>query len=62
MKSIIALTAIAFLGALALVGCDQNSPASSTAATATNSSMSGATSGSANLPATNSPPDMHTNN
>jgi len=62
MKSIITLTAITILSALALVGCDQKSSDSPTVAPATNSNMSDASSGNTNLPATNSLPDVHTNN
>jgi hypothetical protein len=54
MKSILTLSAITILAALALVGCNQNTPSSSTDASATNSNMNGAS-------GTNSLPDMNTN-
>jgi hypothetical protein len=64
MKSMITLSAITVVAAFALVGCNQNNPGSSTDTSATNSSMSGASStigGTTNTPATNSLPDMNTN-
>jgi hypothetical protein len=64
MKSIIPLLAIPVLAALALVGCNQNSPSNSTGTQSTNSSMSnanGITGETTNMPATNSLPDMNTN-
>jgi hypothetical protein len=51
MKSIIPLLAIPVLAALALVGCNQNSPSNSTDAQSTNSSSSD----------TNSVPSLNTN-
>jgi hypothetical protein len=64
MKSIITFSAITALATLALVGCNQGTPGSSTDTSATNSSMSGASGtigGSTNIPTTNSLPDMNTN-
>ena len=64
MKSIIPLSAITVLAALALVGCNQNTPSSSTDTQTTNSSASDASSpagGATNLPAVNRVPDMNTN-
>ena len=61
MKSIIPLSAITVLAALALVGCNQNPPTSSTNTPATNSINDGAGNINTNLPATNSLPDLHTN-
>jgi len=71
MKSIIPLLAIPVLAAFVLVGCNQNTPGSSTDTQSTNSSMSGAASAadtssntadaSINAPATNSLPDVNTN-
>jgi hypothetical protein len=64
MKSIIKLSAITVLAALALVGCNQNSPSTSTDSQSTNASASDAGStmgGVTNTPATNSLPDMATN-
>ena len=52
MKSIITLSAITILAALALVGCNQNPASGSGDASATNSSASSGT---------NSMPDMGTN-
>jgi hypothetical protein len=52
MKSIVPLLAIPVLAALALVGCNQNTPS--------NSGMSDAGS-ITNMPATNSLPDINTN-
>ena len=58
MKSIIALSAITALTALALVGCNQNNstetPSSNSRMSDTNSMMRGTT----NMPATNSMPNM----
>jgi hypothetical protein len=64
MKSIIPLLAITVLAALALVGCNQNSPSNSTDMQSTNSGTSdtnGMISGTTNMPATNSLPAMNTN-
>ena len=64
MKSIIQLLAIPVMAALALVGCNQNSPSNSTDAQSTNSSMSvanGTIGGITNVPATNSLPNINTN-
>jgi hypothetical protein len=64
MKSNITLSAITFLAAFALVGCNQNTPNGSTDTSATNSSMgstAGTIVGTTNMPATNSLPDMNTN-
>jgi hypothetical protein len=58
MKSIITLSAVTLLAALALAGCSQNTPGSSTDTPATNSSMNGA---SGTGGATNSLPNMNTN-
>jgi hypothetical protein len=58
MKSIIALSAITALTALALVGCNQSN---STETPSSNSRMSDANSmmgGTTNMPATNSMPNM----
>jgi len=60
MKSIITLSAITGLAALALVGCNQSNPSSSTDASATNSIVSGA-GGPTNAPAVNNVPDLNTN-
>jgi hypothetical protein len=58
MKSIIALSAITALTALALVGCNQSTstetPSSNSRMSDTNSMMRGTT----NMPATNSMPNM----
>jgi ABC-type oligopeptide transport system substrate-binding subunit len=51
MKSIISLSAITVLAALALVGCNQNSPSNSTKTPSPNSSMNHA----------NNMPNMNTN-
>jgi hypothetical protein len=59
MKSIIPLSVITVLATLALVGCNQSTPASSTD-TATNAIVD-ATAMDTNLPATNSLPDVSTN-
>jgi hypothetical protein len=71
MKSIIPLLVIPVLAAFVLVGCNQNSPSSSTDTQSTNSSMSSvpsaadvstnAADASINAPATNSLPDVKTN-
>ena len=64
MKSIITLTAITMLAAFALAGCNQTTPGGSTDTPATNSSLNGAggsNAATANMPATNSLPDMNTN-
>ena len=64
MKSIIPLLVIPVLAAFALVGCNQNTPVSSTDTQSTNSSMSGAvtaTDASTNASATNSLPTVDTN-
>jgi hypothetical protein len=64
MKSINPLLAIPVLAVLALVGCNQNTPSSSTDTSSTNSSMgdaSGTTGGTTNLSAINSVPDINTN-
>jgi hypothetical protein len=58
-ETTITLSAITILAALALVGCNQSSPSSSTDASATNSSMNGASGTS--MPSINSLPDMNTN-
>jgi len=62
MKSIISLSAITVLAALALVGCNQNSPSNSTSAQSSNSRMNdanGMMGGSTNMLATNSMPNMN---
>jgi hypothetical protein len=75
MKSIISLSAITVLAALALVGCNQNSPSNSTETPSPNSSMShdngmmGGTTNmmptnnmpNRNMSATNNMPDINTN-
>lgn len=64
MKSIIPLSAITVLAALALVGCNQNSPSNSTETPTPNSSMShdnGMMNGTTNIMPTNNMPDMNTN-
>jgi hypothetical protein len=64
MKSKIPLLTISVLAALALVGCNQNTPSSSTGTQATNSSVGDTNSlpdVSTNMPATNSLPDVNTN-
>lgn len=61
MKPIIPLSAITILAALALVGCNQNSPSNSTETPSPNSSMShtnGMMGGTTNMQATNSMPNM----
>ena len=63
MKSIIPLSAITVLAALALVGCNQNSPSNSTETPSPNSSMNhdnGMMSGTNMMP-TNNMPNMNTN-
>jgi hypothetical protein len=62
MKSIITLTAVTILAALAATGCNQNTAGNSTDASATNSNMTGGSGISGtNMPSTNSLPDMNTN-
>ena len=64
MKPIIPVSAITFLAALALVGCNQNSPGNSTETPSPNSSMShdnGMMHGTTNMMATNNMPQMNTN-
>jgi uncharacterized lipoprotein NlpE involved in copper resistance len=61
MKSIMTLSAITVLAALALVGCNQNTSSSSTDTSATNSSVGGAGNANTNMPPTNSLPEVHTN-
>jgi len=64
MKSIITLSAITILAALALTGCNQSTPGNATDAPATNSSTSsdsGASSAVTNPPAISSVPDLNTN-
>jgi len=56
MKSIISLSAITMMAAVAMVGCAKNSSSNSTDVPVTNSSMSDASS-----PVTNRLPDMNTN-
>jgi hypothetical protein len=61
MKSIIPLSAITILAALALVGCNQSSPSSSTETPASNSRMSdanGKMGGASNMAGTNSMANM----
>jgi hypothetical protein len=64
MKSILSLSAMTVLAALALVGCNQNSPSNSTVTPSPNSSTNG-TSGmmdrSTNMPATNTSPHRDAN-
>jgi len=58
MKSIIPLLAITVLAAFALVGCNQNSPTSSTTPPTTNTSDAyGTSAGVTNMLATNGLPD-----
>jgi len=69
MKSIIPLSAITVLAALALVGCNQNSPSNSTETPSPNSSMNhdngmmnhdnGMMGGSTNMMATNNMPNVN---
>ena len=64
MKRIIPLSAITFLAALALVGCNQNSPSNSTGTPSSNSSMShdnGMMGGTTNMMPNNNMPNMNTN-
>jgi hypothetical protein len=64
MKSIIPRLAIPVLAALALEGCNPNSPSTSTDAQSTNSSVSygnGKIGGSTNMPATNTSPHRDVN-
>jgi len=64
MKSIIPLSVITTLAALALVGCNQSTPVSSTdtAAAVTNTpATNGLPDLSTNMPATNSLPNLDTN-
>jgi hypothetical protein len=65
MKSIIPLSAITGLAALALVGCNQNSPNNSTETPTPNSSMNhdngGMMDGTTNMVSTTNMPDMNTN-
>jgi hypothetical protein len=63
-KSTLTLSAITILAAFALMGCNQNTPTSSTDTVATNASTSGANGtvgGTTNMPSTNSLADMNTN-
>ncbi len=62
MKPIIRLAAIAVLAALALVGCNQNSPGNSTETPSTNSSMNHEQDmmhGTTNMMVTNDMPNMN---
>ena len=62
MKSIIKLSAITVLAALALVGCNQNTPSNSTDAQSTNTpAVNSVPEMNTNAPATNSLSDMTTN-
>jgi hypothetical protein len=64
MKSTIPLLTISVLAALALVGCNQNTPSNSTENQSTNSIVNDTNSMpdvSTNMPGTNSLPDMNTN-
>ena len=62
MKSILTLSAITGLAALALVGCNQSSTDSSTTAPATNApAVNNVPDVNTNLPATNSVPNVNTN-
>jgi hypothetical protein len=64
MKLILSLSAITVLAALALVGCNQNSPSNSTETTSANSSTNqanGMLDGSTNMPATNTSPHKDAN-
>jgi len=61
MKSIIPLSVITTLAALALLGCNQSSPTNSTETPSSNSRMNdanGMMGGTTNMPATNSMPNM----
>ena len=62
MKSIIPLSAITALAALALVSCDQSGPSNSTETSSSNSRMSetnGMMGGTTNMSGTNSMPNMN---
>jgi len=62
MKSIIPLSVITTLAALALLGCNQSSPTNSTETPSSNSRMSdahGMMGGTTNMPATNSMQNMN---
>jgi uncharacterized protein YcfL len=63
MKLMIPLLAIPVLSAFLLVGCNQNTPSTSTDAQATNASMADTNSVTiaTNMPGTNSLPAMNTN-
>ena len=64
MKRIIPLSAITFLAAFALVGCNQNSPSNSTGTPSSNSSMShdnGMMGDTTNMMPNNNMPNMKTN-
>ena len=64
MKSIISLSAITVLAALALVGCNQNSPNNATETPSPNSSMNhgnGMMNGTNSMMPTNNMPNMNTN-
>ena len=64
MKSTMTLLGITFLAAVALVGCNQNTPSNPANSQSTNSSMTdtnGMTGVTVNMPATNSLHDMETN-
>ena len=62
MKSIIPLSVVTILAALALVGCDQSSPSNATETPSSNSKMSdanGMMGGTTNMPTTNSMPNLN---
>lgn len=62
MKSTVTLSVITGLAALVLVGCNQNTPGSSTVAPSTNTpAINSVPDMNTNLPTTNSVPDMNTN-
>jgi hypothetical protein len=62
MKSIITLSAITGLAALALVGCNQTTPGTATDAPSTNApAVNNVPDVNTNLPATNSVPNLNTN-
>jgi uncharacterized lipoprotein NlpE involved in copper resistance len=62
MKSIITLSAITGLAALALVGCNQSNSGSSTDMPSTNApAVNNVPDMNTNLPATNSVPNLNTN-
>jgi hypothetical protein len=64
MKSTIPLLTVSILAALALMGCNQNTPSNSTENQSTNSIVKDTNSMpdvSTNNPATNSLPDINTN-